>query len=70
MSDLKSRWFKGSLEGLGPFFIAAPIWVPLAEGEGLQWPSADDAFMYICGAIGGIALLWWASRIKISDEDE
>lgn len=61
---LKSGWTKGYLEGGGIFFIAAPIWMPIANGEGLQWPQAEDAGIYILCAIGGVASLWQARRIK------
>ena len=61
---VKSQWTKGYLEGGGIFFIAAPIWMPMADGEGLQWPRAEDTVTYIVLAIGGVALLWWARRIE------
>ena len=70
MSDLKSVWTKNYLQSGAIFMFFSPIWVPIADGKGLQWPTAEYAGVYIIFAIGGIAGLWWARRIKIPDEDE
>jgi hypothetical protein len=64
VADLKSEWNKGYLEGGGIFFILAPIWMPIADGEGLQWPRVEDAGTYLLSAIFGAFALWRARRIK------
>lgn len=64
MSDLKSHWTKNYLQSGGWFAIAAPIWMPIADGKGLQWPTGEYAGAYMVSVIAGIAALWWAHRIK------
>jgi hypothetical protein len=52
-------WQKGWMEGGAIGLIAMPIWVPIAEGEGLRLPSGGEWIQYALFAAIGILILFW-----------